>query len=767
MADMLNDNPLSVAVELVLSTTIRALRAIASVLDLVIGDCVQQEPSLHSKTSAASAGRSGSNCTPCDPATLLGALTAILRRLISTVLTSLRRHYTAAGSQANAKRKSAVARTRASQTQTAAFNAMDDVLGGLYALVLAPIVRSFYPLSQGFVSACLEARSRSGSRTNPRSSGSGSSSKLPTDLRPALLALLDDSLSALEDVLPGSPAATSGPLSPGIGAKLAAAIPVAGHVKTLLALESVRELAQLYLPVRPLLCTEAEAEAEPPNLASDSVDIGRTVSDRAAFVINLNNDNSADPGPGPSTKEPTREGGRGDAASANSDRGGASTSRARHSWKTTTSSTGNPNHDQQQQQQHSQVPPRTFPGLAHVLYQNLPCPPGSRDDSTRPGTSSAHPLRPAVFAPSACATASASTPAAAASAGAVFTGLRSRWAGNLGETLLGATSGPGGGPVRGVPPASLAETSHAHAHAQRGGAGTQCAEDLRGRERERERVTRLARKDAVWYLCTALRRVLPAAPGSGGTAAGSGTGTGTGSRTGKGNGTGATTCTPPSSGPNNHPSPDAEVGVVDPSGNQGHGRGSKHASSDSDSDPPRAPSADTAAEQAVYDALADLLRLTQPRARRSDFVPTVAMDVDVDVDVDREPLSSPIVVCCCSCSSSSCPSASDSCASASCSSRTHSNHAGRGPRSTGPRGTNASHGHATPTPTMPAAGPGQSESEDPRERVRKRSRSEMEMEGMEEGVGGLAAASASVSVRMGEVERGMLLAVLERAWLGV
>ncbi|KAI0696477.1 hypothetical protein C8T65DRAFT_663606, partial [Cerioporus squamosus] len=698
----------------------RALRAIASVLDLVIGGCVQQEPSLRSDTSA---GRTGSICTPCDSATLLGALTAISRRLVSSVLSSLRTHYISAGSQAKAKRKSALGRTRASQTQLAAANAIDDVLGGLYALVLAPIVRSFFPLSQGFASACVGSRSKPGSRTNsPRSNPSsetrsGSGSKLPTDVRPAVLALLDDTLSALEDVLPGSPAASSGPFSPAIGGgyakAVAAAIPDAKQVETLLALECVRELTKLYVPAPP----RPRTAAEPSELDSASVDIGPTT-----FV----NDSSPDPGPGPGTKEPTR--GRGDASSANSDRAntttGASTSRAGRSG----TATGN------------HQPPRTFPGLAHVLYQNL----GSSDDSTRPGTSSAHPFLPSS------ASASSSAPRAPA-AHAIFTGLRSRWAGvagNLGESLVGATSGPGCGPVRGAPPASLAASSHIRADAQRGERGD--AEDLR------ERVTRLARKDTVWYLCTALHRLLPAAPGSG-SGGPSAPGPGAAWTT-----AGASTFSPPSSGPNTGSDVD-----TDPSGNQVHGVG--HAPAPTCTTPPA--SADTAAEQAVYDALAELLRRTQPppRCRWSDRDLSWLL---------ASSTSSPACPRACASSASSCSSSAGSAPPGEEGSN-HTDAKSRGcGRSTGPgapsvsvsvpvrdRGGTNSGECESESSAGPVTGAAAGDSEDLRERMGERpSRTDSEGEDAD--------ARSAPDVRMhdifmGEVERGMLLAVLERAWLGV
>ncbi|TFK91540.1 hypothetical protein K466DRAFT_314049 [Polyporus arcularius HHB13444] len=716
MADMLADNSVSVAVELILSTTTRALRAIASVLTLVIGGTVQQEPSLRSTTSAG-AGASG-YCTPCDSATLLGALTAILRRLVSIVFSSLRTHYTSAGSQAKLKRKSALGRTRASQTQIAAFNAIDDVLGVLYALVLAPIVRSFFLLSQGFTSACLGPCSKPNSRanstrTNPGSgSRSSSGSKLPTDLRPAVLALLDDTLSALEEVLPGSPAVPSGPFSPGNAKVAAAAIPGAGQVKTLLALECMRELTKLYLPAPPLPCTEAEPSH------SDSVGIGRTGGGHMGFV----NDNSAEPGPGPSIREPTR--GRGDTSSANSDRtitNAASTSRAGRLG----TATGN------------HQPPRTFPGLAHVLYQNL----GSSDDSTRPGTSFAHPFLPS----SAASASSSSSGSQAPAAHAIFTGLRSRWAdvaGNLGETLVGAISGPGCGLVRGgAPPASQAADSHAHA--QRGERGG--AEDLR----VSERLARLARKDAVWYLCTALHRLLPAAPGSGSCSSAAGATV-----------AGASTFTPPSSGPNMTPDVD-----TDPSGNQEE-PGVEHAPTPACTPPA---SADTAAEQTVYDALADLLLRTQPPPRW----PTRELSG----------LQSSSIAGSCPCSSSSSSSASSASSSAgSASPGSDSNRTGQLSRACAAGAPSASASVsvsvAVAVPTSRERGgtnsggcessagahTGAGDSEYLREpgRTRKRlrtvgdgARTRMQVE------------AGPASVRMGEVERGMLLAVLERAWLGV
>ncbi len=724
MADMLADNSVSVAVELILSTTTRALRAIASVLTLVIGGTVQQEPSLRSTTSTGASGY----CTPCDSATLLGALTAILRRLVSIIFSSLRTHYTSAGSQAKLKRKSALGRTRASQTQLAAFNAIDDVLGGLYALVLAPVVRSFFLLSQGFASACLGPCSTPNSRANSTrsnpSSGSRSSSgsKLPTDLRPAVLALLDDTLSALEEVLPGSPAVPSGPFSPGTGggnAKVAAAaIPGAGQVKTLLALECVRELTKLYLPAPPLPCTEAEPSD------SDSVGIGRTGGGHMGFV----NDSSAEPGPGPSIREPPR--GRGDASSANSDR--AITNAAASTSRASRLGTATGNHQ----------PPRTFPGLAHVLYQNL----GSSDDSARPGTSFAHP-----FLPSSASSASASSSGPQAPAAhAIFTGLRSRWAdvaGNLGESLAGAISGPGGGLVRGAPPASQAADSHAHA--QRGGRGG--AEDLR----VSERLARLARKDAVWYLCTALHRLMPAAPGSGSGSCSSAAGA---------TSAGASTFTPPYSGPNTTPDVDTDM---DPSSHQEE-PGVEHAPTPACTPPA---SADTAAEQAVYDALADLLRRTQPPPKW----PTRELSC----------LESSSIAGSCPCSSSSpASSASSSAGSASPGSDSKStatsklNRTGQVSRACAAGAPSASVSVAVPTSrerggtnsggcdasSSAAAQTGAGDSEYLREAERTRKRLRTVGDGARTR---MHVEAGPASVRMGEVERGMLLAVLERAWLGV
>ena len=842
---MLADNPVSVEVDLVRSTAVRALRAVGSVLDRVIGGDGARQSSLHlntstsTSTSTSASGRSGSgsNCTPCDPATVLGALAAMLRRLVSTVLTALRMHYySAAGSQVtattktnananvNAKRPSRPGRGRAAQAQIqkAALDAMDDVMGGVYELVLAPVVRAFFSLSVGFAEACLGSGSgsRSGSRSgtnSPRSnhgSDSSSNSKAkansPTDLRPALLALLDDTLCALEEVLPASPspAARPGPssLSPGLGgAKLAAAIPGAGQVKTLLALECVQELGKLYLPqhVRPLSDLGPASDSTSISIAtSASVAIGRTTSDSSTSVHVSAHDSSAAPGPGPGAREPTR----GDAASANSDRAGASTSTARHSWTTTGDHDRDRDHGQRTHHDHRQ-PPRTFPGLAHVLDQTL----GSSDDSTRLGTSmtpvQAHPQReralPLAGAPSA--------PAACANANAnemIFTGLRSRWAsvaGNFGETNLGATSGPGSGPVRGGASASSAGGSHAHVHVQceegaRGGGG---AEDLR----RRERVTRLARKDAVWYLCAALHRLLPDAP----TGCGPATATDAGANTGAGadTGTGASTFSPPSSGtdpyPNLNAAPDADPKMP----------GIEQVSSTS-----AAASADTAAEQAVYDALADLLRRTQPpppQARRAAVgsggvlsMSSSSSSSSSSLSESMGPLSSSIVAPCSSSPFSSASASSPASASASYAYRKDANpnlnHAGpepdqeREPRcgSTGhaSRGTTSGPCESEPQSESDAvnmgsghaaacAGTGELESEDLRLRAQrvpkpKRSRAEMEcVPGMEDtrtrtrgqvhaqGGLGVGLRAPSGSVRMGEVERGMLLAVLERAWLGV
>lgn len=327
MVDMLpvdDDDALSVPPELISATTTRALRAVASVIDTLVSSCGDRAPRTNALLITST--NSNSNLKASDPARIVDALNASSRRLVSVSVSALLaydRAHTASTTttttkppESSKKQKSAVGLP--SEPSGAAARAVDDLLGVLYTLVLAPAVRSFSPLSGGFVEACLGVDSISGPRFGPRSppgtaqNGSTTTSATispswlthPPDLRPSILALVDDALCVLEQVLPAtngssgtssdaSASASSGSCTPsaasgsgtrsqtqsscsvfknagpdshahyqaGVGAG-AEAIPSACHVKMLLALECVRELEKLYLPPR-MTINPLDARTEP------------------------------------------------------------------------------------------------------------------------------------------------------------------------------------------------------------------------------------------------------------------------------------------------------------------------------------------------------------------------------------------------------------------------------------------------------------------------------------------------------------------------
>lgn len=151
--------------------------------------------------------------------------------------------------------------------------------------------------------------------------------------------------------------------------------------------------------------------------------------------------------------------------------------------------------------------------------------------------------------------------------------------------------------------------SDAHAHA---GAG-----DLRGRTQQREKTrarmmvtTRLARKDTVWYLCAVLQRVLPAVAlpsGSGcrshcDAASGSGCGSGLDCDAASPVATATATATTTATLAGNTASPLSAPNTPQFAIDTGPGT---HTNADTKT------AIERAAEQAVYDALADLLRRTR------------------------------------------------------------------------------------------------------------------------------------------------------------
>ncbi|KAI0735897.1 hypothetical protein C8Q76DRAFT_293306 [Earliella scabrosa] len=561
MADMLSDNPLSVSVELIVSTTSRALRAIASLLDVLMSACVVGSPAPNPTTT-----RSGPNAEPNpnlrDTAAIFDALRASSHRLVSTSIPALLAHHASSVKRLKLQ-KTDLGRTRISQALAAAASAVDDILGCLYALILAPAVRWLAPVSEGFVSGCFDASTRSssgpGSSSKTKAPPYNSSSLHPTDPCPPILLLLDDTLSALEDVLPGSPAASTGALSPtdpkysASGSGADTTIPGAGHVKTLLALECVRELEKLYLLTPP-----HGAGAGGAARSSDSVEGCSTNVSPAA------------------SKDPTRAGAREPRTrtpgqSATDAHTSASTSRREQDHSLPRDPPPPP-----PLKSHLRVRLR-IPGLTEVLCANL------GDDSTRPGTP-----------PSRTHTTTANIPASDFEAHS--------------PSSSSQHSHPDGDGDAGEGPHHhthnwFREGAKEHPHQDRNHKGV-C--DREGR------VARLARKDALWYLCAVLHRVLPAValPSTGCSPSSSGSGLGSG----LGNGADSPAATPSATGDvSAPPTPWSVPNTPRDTGEPPTGPATR---------PRTRTEIETVAEHAVYDALADLLRRTRPPpARLSPFLP--------------------------------------------------------------------------------------------------------------------------------------------------
>ncbi|KAI0641171.1 hypothetical protein C8Q79DRAFT_1032207 [Trametes meyenii] len=323
--------------------------------------------------------------------------------------------------------------------------------------------------------------------------------------------------------------------------------------------------------------------------------------------------------------------------------------------------------------------PRTGPAAAHApdsapaSASNAAC--SSASQRARPGTARAHHPSPGCGPP--------------------------RAARNFGE--ISSVPPHGAGPERGEREGDSVRAAAALSSGGKAKAKTQNSRTASARASARSvRIAKLARKDAVWWLCAALDRLLPTLP-------------------------------PPSS-----PSTPQRASAVE--------------AEDSSEGDPAAPgtradaahAAPAVAHEAVYAALADLLRRTRPRglslslaSLASNHAPDApdppgtcaAMDVDADVQIH---VRGEILL---------------------------DGDMG-GKRNTGRQTTTQTEGEregkakARPrgeAPCHPGSGSGRSETADGRARE-----------------GDRRAGSADAgAVAMGEVERGMLFAVLERAWLGV
>ncbi|KAM5542217.1 hypothetical protein V8D89_004090 [Ganoderma adspersum] len=181
MADMLDADALAVPLDLLLSTTTRTLRALGAFLSasLASSSC-SRSTSLSGSSSGSGMGssfvstntreRAEAASGVRDPLRALALLDASLHRVLCTVFSSLAAHYPSSTAELRGAHRSS---TQITQIQAQA--ALDDVLGSLYALILTPLVRAFAPASQVFVSACLLSSSSSSSSSSCGfGSGSGS-----------------------------------------------------------------------------------------------------------------------------------------------------------------------------------------------------------------------------------------------------------------------------------------------------------------------------------------------------------------------------------------------------------------------------------------------------------------------------------------------------------------------------------------------------------------------------------------------------------------
>ncbi|KAH9855796.1 hypothetical protein C2E23DRAFT_901161 [Lenzites betulinus] len=541
LIELLAADPTSASADLVVSTTLRAFKAVS----VVFSRLVARYENLSGAGSSNAEVDSG--VALHDSAGTLDTLVALLCTLVSAVVRAMGAQHIVATRHAKKKAsKSSIQAARADAAATLA--ALDDVLGGVYELVLIPAVRAFVPLSAGYIAACLDTGS------------SATGNDLP-DLRPTVFALLERVLATLDTSLTGS-GATPAPTSSSKKARPHGAVPAAifgsDDVKSLLALECTRELHLLYLP---------PGENQSPGARPDSLSQAYSRS------------------------------------------------------------------------------PDTHPALgsARTSASLAASSSSSRLHAARQGTAAA----------------------------AVVTGLpHSRCAppragANLGETAHMAASGPAGGAARGhVGGGDSVRAGAASGPDGKAKRGVRGEGEGEGKNGARARIARLARKDAGWWLCAALGRVLVSSPGptsSAGESAGTWTATSTLS------------------------------GLTGTAGSSTTGSAGGISTD--------------IAHQAVYDALADLLRRTRTRpgsARRA--------------------------------SSSLAPSPS--------------------PRGHSPEPSNHEQVPGPPGDLEAAAG----------SKPSVRAESTRAAEGDRHAHAG--DAGARMDGRMSEIERGMLLAVLERAWLG-
>ncbi|KAI0327958.1 hypothetical protein GY45DRAFT_1347433 [Cubamyces sp. BRFM 1775] len=269
LVDVLAADAMAVPVDLVLSTTMRALKGIETVF---LGLVARYGPpsSLNSPGADLTSlgllsGARAASASRCDPASVLEALLNSVCTLVSTVLSALFVQRATKAKEAT-KKKIGIARARAAHAASLSSTAaIDDVLSGLYAHLLGPALHAFSALSEGYLTTSLAG-------TFDTTATGDEPTNLP-DLRPDVFVLLGHVLKSLEDTFSGNEPSSifaSSPAAPSATVPAApnAAVPVLDDVRTILALECVRELGKLYLPPDPARLRGRTDESASPNAAA-------------------------------------------------------------------------------------------------------------------------------------------------------------------------------------------------------------------------------------------------------------------------------------------------------------------------------------------------------------------------------------------------------------------------------------------------------------------------------------------------------------------
>ncbi|EIW65262.1 uncharacterized protein TRAVEDRAFT_68788 [Trametes versicolor FP-101664 SS1] len=239
LVELLSADPTAASVDLVLSTTLRALKAVQAVFSRMVAR--------YGSTTGTSGTCSDDGLAAgktWDPALTLDILVGFVQTLVCAVVPALLARYAAAKKETNSRRFGLKRAGAACATARATLTSIDDILGGVYELLLVPAVRAFVLLSEGHLVACF-----SGTSTPRGKKRLDDAPPAVPDLRPDVFTLLEGLLAILDDVLPHIAPPSPSARSPGrTPAAAPAPIPGSDQVKTMLALECIRELERLYHP---------------------------------------------------------------------------------------------------------------------------------------------------------------------------------------------------------------------------------------------------------------------------------------------------------------------------------------------------------------------------------------------------------------------------------------------------------------------------------------------------------------------------------------